>query len=90
MIDISKIKVGDKVHYLPKHYKNSVPIFEEDGLSTDGYEDHWENGIVKEVYDWNDKEIRVVFNCADDWENYKNYTSALTSIFDLNLGWKHE
>lgn len=37
MIDVAKIKKGDKVHYLPSHYRNSVPIFEEDGLGIDGY-----------------------------------------------------
>lgn len=49
MIDIAKIKKGDKVHYLPSHYRNSVPIFEKDGIGIVGYEDKWENGIVKEV-----------------------------------------
>ena len=26
--------------------------------------------------------------CAGDWENYTNYTSALTNLRDLKLGWR--
>lgn len=35
MIDIAKLKVGDKVHYQPEHYS----------------EDEWDNGIVKRIPD---------------------------------------
>lgn len=51
-------------------------------------EDKWENGMVKEIPDFPDH-VRVVYNCAGDWNNFKNYTSALTHIRDLKLGWKH-
>jgi hypothetical protein len=74
MIDISKIKIGDKVCYQPDHYKS---------------ENKYENGIVKEVPDWSKDSIRVVYNCAGDWNNYKDYTSALTNVRDLTLGWKY-
>jgi len=74
MIDISKIKIGDKVCYQPDHYKS---------------EDKYENGIVKEVPDWSADSIRVVYNCAGDWNNYKDYTSELTNVRDLTLGWKN-
>jgi hypothetical protein len=73
MINISKIKVGDKVCYQPDHYKT---------------ENKYENGIVKEVPDWSTNSIRIVYNCAGDWNNYKDYTSALTNVRDLTLGWK--
>jgi len=33
MIDVSKLKIGDKVHYQPEHYGDG----------------RWENGVVKEV-----------------------------------------
>lgn len=89
MIDIAKIKKGDKVHYLPSHYRNSVPIFEEDGLGIDGYADKWENGIVKEVPEHSTDSVRVVYNCNGDWKNYENYTSALTNVRDLFIGWRH-
>lgn len=74
MIDIAKIKVGDKVHYQPEHYG----------------ENRWENGMVKEVPTHTNTAIRVVYNCAGDWDNFKNYTSALTDLRDLKLGWRHE
>jgi hypothetical protein len=74
MIDISKIKVGDKVHYRP--FKNC-----EDSLV--------ENGKVKEIPDHTNSSIRVVFNCAGEWENFMNYTSQLTLIEKLAVGWKH-
>lgn len=74
MIDPAKVKVGDKVYYQPAHYS----------------EDEWENGIIKEIPDHSITSVRVVYNCAGNWENYQNYTSALTHKQDLHLGWKHE
>jgi hypothetical protein len=71
MIDIAKIKVGDKVHFIG--FEGSQP----------------ENGMVKEVMTDNLKAIRVVYNCAGNWENFKDYTSALTEVKYLHLGWKH-
>ena len=74
MINIADLKVGDKVYYQPDHYKEK---------------DKWENGIVKEVPEWSTDSVRVVYNCGGDWKNFQKYTSALTHIRDLNLGWKH-
>lgn len=74
MIDISKMKVGDKVYYQPSHYQP----------------DKWENGMVKEIPEHSLNSIRVVYNCNEDWKNFRNYTSALTNISDLKLGWKSE
>lgn len=71
--DISKLKVGDKVHYQPSHYG----------------EERWENGMVKEIPEHTNDSVRVVYNCAGDWDNFKNYTSALTHKRDLFLGWKN-
>jgi len=69
-MDISKLKIGEKVHY------TKAP-----GI--------YENGRVKEIPDHTNTEIRVVYNCAGDWDNFMNYTSALTPISKLGLGWKH-
>lgn len=74
MIDISKLTIGQKVHYKPDHYKK---------------DDKYENGMVKEIPEWSLDSVRVVYNCAGNWKEYKNYTSALTNIRDLYLGWKH-
>ncbi len=38
----------------------------------------------------NNSSIRVVYNCAGNWDKFKDYTSALTHIRDLTIGWKHE
>ena len=73
MVDISKLKVGDKVYYQPSHYP----------------ENKWENGIVKEIPNSSLDSVRVVYNCGGDWKNYQNYTSALTHSRDLFIGWKH-
>jgi len=73
MIDIAKVKVGDKVHYQPSH--NS--------------EFNWENGIVKEVPEDSLVYIRVVYHCNGEWEDYQNYTGQSTNIRDLHEGWKH-
>lgn len=48
-----------------------------------------QNGIVKEIPDNMVNVVRVVYNCAGDWKNYMNYTSALTSVKDLHKGWSH-
>lgn len=73
-IDISKLKIGDKVHYQPDHYG----------------ENEYENGMVKEIPNHTNNSIRVVYNCAGDWDNFKDYTSALTNLRDLKLGWRHD
>ncbi len=72
IIDISKLSIGQKVHYKPDHYG----------------EDEWENGMVKEVPEWITDAVRVVYNCAGNWEQFMDYTSALTNMRDLYLGWK--
>lgn len=81
MVDIAALRIGQKVHYQPEHYSS----------------DKWENGMIKEIPERaTDKDslcfnsVRVVYNCDGDWENFKNYTSALTNLRDLKLGWKHE
>lgn len=73
MIDQAKLKIGDKVRYQPDHYSH----------------DQWENGMIKEIPEHTTQAVRVVYNCAGDWGNFQNYTSALTNLSDLKLGWKH-
>lgn len=46
------------------------------------------NGIIKEIPNHTDEEVRVVYHCNDEWDNYKNYTSQLTPIDKLILGWE--
>ncbi len=38
------------------------------------------------IKSWNDKWIFVVYHCADDWDNYQDYTGAATDPNDLE--WK--
>ena len=61
--DIATLRIGDKVHYQPKYYKK----------------DKWENGIIKTIPNSVTKTnlIFVVYNCAGDWKNYKNYNFRL-------------
>ncbi len=74
MVDISKIKIGDKVHYVPF-----------DGCD----ESLIENGMVKEMPGHTNTSIRVVYSCGGNWDDYMNYTSQLTPINKLGMGWKH-
>ena len=85
MVDITKLKVGDKVYYQPEHYKNILVL---DNTTEETVTEKWENGLVKEIPDWSTDSVRVVYNCCGDWNNYKDYTSALTNVNDLYLGWK--
>lgn len=75
MIKKGILQEGDKVYYQPEHYKK---------------DDKFENGIVKEIPEHTDYAVRVVYNCGGNWANYKNYTSALTNLRDLNKGWYGE
>lgn len=79
MLKLSDLKVGDKVCYQPEHRDS----------------DRFENGIIKEIPSFaadaghaHYNSVRVVFNCAGNWEDYANYTSALTNLRDLQLGWR--
>ena len=74
MIDQAKLKIGDKVHYQPEHYKDN---------------DIWENGIVKEIPTHTTEAVRVVYNCNGKWDRFRDYTSALTNLRDLKMGWRH-
>lgn len=74
MLRKEDLKVGDKVHYQPSHYLK---------------EDKFENGVVKEIPEHSLSSVRVVYHVAQgDWENYKNYTSAMTDVLDLNKDWR--
>jgi hypothetical protein len=42
-----------------------------------------ESGRIKS---WNDRWIFVVYHCADDWDNYQDYTAAATDSNDLDWG----
>ncbi len=72
MIDMAKLRIGEKVHYQPEHYGN----------------DRWENGLVKEIRDSVTDGVWVVYNCAGNWNRYMDYTSAKTNLCDLKLGWR--
>jgi hypothetical protein len=72
--DQAKLKIGDKVHYQPDHYKEN---------------DEWENGIIKEIPEHTFESVRVVYNCNGEWGRYQDFTSALTNLRDLNMGWRH-
>ncbi len=48
--------------------------------------DKKENGIVKSVTG-NGQGIFVVYHCAEEWDNYENYTAALTPASEVKAGW---
>ncbi len=74
MIDIKRVIVGDKVTYCPFEGCDKSLL---------------EHGIIKKMplYDYDQSNIWVVYNCDNDWENYHNYTAALTNIDNLEYGW---
>ena len=72
--DIANLRNGQKVHYQPEHY---AP-------------DEWENGIIKEIRESKIDGVWVVYHCAGNWGRYQDYTSALTNLRDLKIGWRFE
>lgn len=51
--------------------------------------DKWEKGIVKAIGRSKDS-VFVVYHCGEDWDNYQDYTAALTNLNDLDHGWDPE
>ncbi|MFP4661961.1 MAG: hypothetical protein ACLFPF_07220 [Halanaerobiales bacterium] len=45
-----------------------------------------EKGIIKSIPD--SEHAFVVYNCNEDWDNYRDYTAARTRIEDLKEGWR--
>ena len=37
------------------------------------------------IKNWNTTYIFVVYNCSNEWDNYKNYTAAATCPADLKF-----
>lgn len=46
-----------------------------------------ENGRVKALHP-DGTSAWVVYHCNNNWDNYKDYTGALTSLADLTKGWE--
>jgi len=65
------MKIGDKVHYTP--WKNCD-------------ESKIQNGIIKSFSNQTLNPF-IVFHCAEDWDNYMNYTGQLTRIECVEEGW---
>lgn len=49
--------------------------------------DSLEKGIVKSMCE-DHQYVFVVYKCADDWNNYQDYTGQRTDINDLIKGWR--
>lgn len=45
-----------------------------------------EKGIIKEIIDNNF--CFIVFNCGNDWDNYKEYTGEHCHLKSLRKGWE--
>jgi len=88
--EIDPFHVDDNVDKFLEEIKNQIlplKVGDKVRFQPEYYsENKWSNGIVKEVID--ELRVRAVFHCADDWDNYKNYTSQLTDIKDLKKGWR--
>jgi hypothetical protein len=72
MLKPEEVAVGVKVRYEPSYYSESEA----------------DNGMIKEVPPHSNDSVRVVYHCNGNWHKLENYTSALTNLRDLKLGWK--
>ena len=70
------------IDYAKLHVGDKVHYQQADGKT------QRENGIIKEVREDQTDGVWVVYYCAGDWDNYKNYTGVLTYLRNLKLGWK--
>lgn len=70
-------------YYLPLP-KGSKVIYYREGLKLP------QLGILKTPCRHDDQEVFVVFNCANDWENYDRYTAVLTPVEHLYFTWDLE
>jgi len=88
MIDITRLHVGDKMHYQPAHYQPAhyQPAHYQPAHHKN---EKWENGIVKEIREDVLDDVWVIYNCAGNWDRYTDYTSAKTDLRDLKLGWRY-
>jgi hypothetical protein len=69
-IKITHINVGDYVWYIPfNNCSNS----------------DWELGKVKDISMIGEGNVRVVYHCDGEWDNWMNYTSALTNMTQLRI-----
>lgn len=53
--------------------------------SPESFDGGSENGIVKSVAE--NGTVFVVYKCADNWDDYENYTGQGTDPDDLRHGW---
>jgi hypothetical protein len=58
-----------------------------DKVHFDGGYGKIENGIVKSVQS---DSAFVVYNCDNDWDNFKDYTGCRTQFIHLHPGWSKE
>ena len=40
---------------------------------------------IGRIKSWNDQYVFVVYNCAEEWNDYHNYTAAATRPVDLDF-----
>lgn len=70
---MNEFKEGQKVHYIP--YEGC-------------FMSEYQNGIIKSFTN-NMAGVFVVYNCDNDWKNYKDYTATLYPICEIKNGWIH-
>ena len=64
--------------------ETTMTIFQEGDQVTYQNGHKFEKGIIKTI---EEGRIFVVYNCGGEWENYRNYTAALTPVKFLFKGW---
>lgn len=47
-------------------------------------------GVIKALHPDDPRYVYVVFNCAGDWNNYKDYDSQRVLVSQCTHGWKDD
>mgnify|MGYP001616138593 CR=1 FL=1 len=86
---MADIRSKQDVAILDELSSNSVGVTSNNSLNANVKEIGGTVQSGANVIDTTNTAIRVVYNCAGNWDNFMNYTSALTSTSDLTIDWKH-
>lgn len=87
ILDIIDLIKEKQIKQMKTELDQKGTLYKGQKVSYKRFDGTYEHGIIKEIPTHTTEEVRVVYNCGGEWDKYENYTSALTRIEDLEIGW---